>query len=149
MTKEEMLTVINKEIADKVLSLWCRIETSRSLKTKKYAQYICKHYGMDWKERGHRRLDCWWNVVMWKPQHFEVIGHDVMIWDVLEYNMDAEWNYELAPQFSSWDWEFIRDKTITLREKLRKPIEEQSIKCITFIYNLITNNAKDWTDETD
>ena len=54
-------------------------------------------------------------------KHAEIIGHPVMLGDVMEY-------FYGSVRFSEWGkcW-----------RKLTKPIEEQSDDCIDFIYNLI------------
>ena len=61
-------------------------------------------------------------------KHAEIIGHPVMLGDVMEY-------FYGSVRFSEW-WKCWR--------KLTKPIEDQSDDCIDFIYNLIlcTKNIK-------
>lgn len=63
-----------------------------------------------------------------KDWNLEIIGHPVMIGDVMEY-------FYGSVRFSEW-WKCWR--------KLTKPVEEQSDECIDFIYNLIlcTKNIK-------
>lgn len=63
-----------------------------------------------------------------KDWNLEIIGHPVMISDVMEY-------FYGSVRFSEW-WKCWR--------KLTKPVEEQSDECIDFIYNLIlcTKNIK-------
>ena len=56
-----------------------------------------------------------------KDWNLEIIGHPVMLGDVMEY-------FYGSVRFSEW-WKCWR--------KLTKPIEDQSDDCIDFIYNLI------------
>lgn len=54
----------------------------------------------------------------------KIIGHPVMIGDVMEY-------FYGSVRFSEWGkcW-----------RKLTKPIEDQSTECIDFVYDLISKN---------
>lgn len=68
------------------------------------------------------------------------IWHPVMIWDVMDWTFEEkDYQYSLAYD-DYWNarhevdekiWELMR-----LREYKRKPIEDQSDECVTFIYNL-------------
>jgi hypothetical protein len=53
------------------------------------------------------------------------IWHDVMIWDVLDYFI-----FQTISDITSED-------IFNHRDEFRKPIEEQSEECISFIYSLI------------
>lgn len=62
-------------------------------------------------------------VIQW------IIWHPVMIWDILEELYKMEWSIlDYKKQLLKIDW---------LWEYKTKPIEEQSLDCITYIYNLI------------
>ena len=58
-------------------------------------------------------------------KHAEIIGHPVMIGNVLDYFWNKKWLMTL-------------DRILRFWEEKTKTIEEQSDKCIDFIYNLIS-----------
>ena len=107
MTKQEKIDKIYKEIANKEFSFWCKYRDTMDSKV----VYIEKD-----KLYPHWRLD--WDNVFYE-------WHPVMIWDVLDYIVENQlWWAEYQWACDKWS-------------KLRKPIEEQSEECISFIYNLL------------
>lgn len=113
MEKEEMLSAIYDEMADKTLSQWCKV-----------------FYDTD---------ECLvWDLVLtnddclWEPQiiesiieeeGYDIIWHPVRIGDVIEYvRLKNIWN--INPITDEWDYP-------------RLPINEQSDDAISFVYNLI------------
>lgn len=117
----EKIEAIYKEIANKELSLGCTVRWY-----KRYGKiacnpdyvddceewlFICNDYGIQWIVKG-TGLD------------FEIIWHDVMIWDVLDW----------------WDWYMssMIEEIFILWKNKRLPIEKQSEQCIDYVlYNLI------------
>lgn len=86
-------------------------------------------------------------------KHAEIIGHPVMIGDVMDYfeniALDKIYDYiwvkkEEIPDLILQKTKDARMKIFPLWKQKRKPIEEQSDDCIDFIYNLIlcTKNIK-------
>lgn len=121
-TKQQKIDAINNVIARKNLNFGCRI-----------------FHKVDWKKWFKARIitnkikrDDWifyWvvldseNAVTWiQEKQMKIIGHPVMIGDVMEYFCGSV-------RFSEWAkcW-----------KKLAKPIEDQSDGCINFIYDLIS-----------
>lgn len=131
MNREDKIKKIYEVIADKTLSFGCNVLLMwhKKRKVRDIVNCIDK-----WPFIKTERYD---NTEFDKNE-YSIIWHPVMIWDVIDYNMDMEWNYELNPEYNNWlDWDFIRDKTITLRENLRRPIEEQTDECIDFVFWLL------------
>lgn len=142
-TKQEMLDKIYEVIADKTESFWCLaricdmyslswwVETismskpmpishiNRKFLTK--TEWLIgkdKITVMDWED-GYR----YYNNIAWN-WIYTVIWHPVMIWDVLDY-MEKWPNFfdEIIPVVDLWI-------------HLRKPIDEQPMKIIEYVYNL-------------
>ena len=111
-TKQQMIDKIYECIADKTLSLWCFYFSEITRKKETY----------DWS--------VWTNYIR------KVIWHPVMIGDVLG------WLWQKDIPFVIYEW-WITERWIVIlkidnwREEKRKPIEDQSDECITFIYNLL------------
>lgn len=64
----------------------------------------------------------------------QIWNNPVLIWDVLDYLSKIKDKQELeSTQYYAWLYDII---CIQWRNK-REPIEEQSDKCIEYIYNLI------------
>lgn len=120
ITQQEKIDAINDMIARKNLSFGCKI-----------------FHKVDWKKWFNARIitnkierNDWifyWvvldseNSVTWiQEKEMEIIGHPIMLGDVMEY-------FYGSVRFSEW-WKCWR--------KLTKPVEEQSDGCIDFIYNL-------------
>lgn len=70
-------------------------------------------------------------------ENFEILGHPVMIWDVMDYFIKKV-KEELDNNRYFGKYAGVNEKIIILFfDKMRLPIEEQSDECIDFIYNLI------------
>ena len=122
-SRQEMIDAIYEKIANKDLSFGCRIFH----KVESWKIWFKARIITDKIER-----DDWifyWvildseNSVTWiQEKEMEIIGHPVMLGDVMEY-------FYGSVRFSEWGkcW-----------RKLTKPIEEQSDECIEFIYKIIS-----------
>ncbi len=121
MTKQEKINAIYEKIADKTLSFGCRVIFRENIK-KEYLPY--ESIMVD-----DRKNYDWWVLftdILNKYIDKKIIWHPVMIWDVLDY---LKWQPEY---YNIWYW----------WKNKRKPIEDQSDKCIDYIYNLISENDK-------
>lgn len=109
-SRQEMIDAIYKKIARKDIDLWCKIK----LKTGVINTAV-------WKP-AWPLINCLFFRQIGIEDIGEIIGHPVMLGDVMEY-------FYGSVRFSEWGkcW-----------RKLTKPIEEQSDGCINFIYKLIS-----------
>jgi hypothetical protein len=116
MTKEEKISIIYEEMADKTLDFGCLIQTQDWAyetinEVTIYTQwYYIEEYSL-WDEQT-RRLDI-----------RSIIWHPVLIGNVLQFMKDL-------------DWDCIPNRIYILWEKLTLPIDEQSDECIDFVYAL-------------
>jgi len=137
-SKEAMIKKIYEVIADKTLSFGCKIE---------YPIWnICI---VEWRDERRIKVESESIVnrtlstsILPKDQRnssvldkYKIIWHPVMIWDVLDWiSRFGEWSFTVwwngIIDFWQWQWKF----------DFRKPIDDQSDDCITFIYNLIHND---------
>ena len=115
MNKQEMIDVIYEKIANKKLDFWCKVKENFLNRTLK----IIDIYG-HWRDR---QFELTWDVNMW-ADCCQIIWHPVMMGDC--DNLINKWHNYFD------DWIEILDLWI-LKDK---PVEEQSIECITYIYNL-------------
>ena len=160
----EQLKRIYEAMANKTLSFGCR--TIVNCYEKKYEEWKWSHLSLKWNSNAictnsvNRVLINWFNNVeieddfdynsqsysMMKYWDFvyqtkSIIGHPVMIGDVLEYN----YNVSLMKDTQSIDeakffneiWERWEKKICRLWKDKRKPIEDQSKECIDFVESLI------------
>ena len=111
MTKEQMIDKIYEVIADKTLSFGCLCIVD-SMNPIKYR--MCR-----WDERP-------------KTEILKIIWHPVMIWDVLDWI--ESWKSNSLQEFISDNITWV----IQLWKEKRKPIEEQELSCISYIYSLIS-----------
>lgn len=126
-----MLDTIYKVVADKILSQWCKIVKvwdNWSIFYNTIAR-IEKNYKSD--------IDTYysthWNII-YMPD-YEIIGHPVMIGDVLDWI-----NNKTHTDIPYWLDEEETEVVIKWLDK-RKPIEDQSEECITYIYSLLPTNT--------
>lgn len=151
MTREEKITAIYKEMANKERSLWCQINvkyqwyyhwenSEEMLYTIEddlivWVDWVAKNGDIELNKSDLLRADPNWYI-----EDLEVfvktIWHPVMIGEVLELidrmadDRDQEWYDErLETLIGVW-----KIKT--------KPIEDQSDECIDYIYNLIQKYQK-------
>lgn len=139
MNKQVMIDKIYEVITDKKINMWCK---------------ICRYHWIidtvlsliDYWKKIDLILYSWINknivsaeVSIEEIEQYKIIWHPVMIGDVLDWiDKNIEKSYEYADWPFNQDWHTEKRNTIILyREAKRKPIEEQSEKCILFIYNLI------------
>lgn len=104
----------------------------------------------------------WWIDRFYYPMRSNInIWHPVMIWDVLDYIWDTKTSEIIDEKLSTleihkwwdyWNFEEIRDlwachnwimedvieiKLNQLWKEKRKPLEEQSLECIDYVFNLL------------
>jgi hypothetical protein len=89
------------------------------------------------------------NLSWWNKEHeafIKVIGHPVIIWDVLDW-AEKDSKYKLLwftgwKTCADWCWYSWRDEfswnVLWKRKLLRNTIDNQSDECIDYIYSLIT-----------
>lgn len=136
-------------MANKELSLWCKLKFVVGSKKSVYAEDCHSKFFEDWiiesdesyedeMQIFHHYIegthiyfctDCEESVLVYSND-FEIIWHPVMIGDVMYYIRKKYWNNH------SW-FHSDRSKLIDLRSKEREPIEWQYDECIDFIYSLI------------
>lgn len=112
MTRAEKLAAIYKEMANKELTPWCCVEVKAQNEYGDFTYRLCR-----WDERPEEEIK-------------EIIGHPVMIGDVMYYIRKKYWNNH------SW-FHSDRSKLIDLRSKERESIEWQYDECIDFVHSLI------------
>lgn len=152
LTRQQKIDAIYEKIANKELSFGCRFKVENFnicyefwydvFETEWVLFWICLDtsiYGvLEFKvekaipydkelwelEIDNEAIEDEYDFSEW-DEDLKIIGHPVMIGDVMEY-------FYGSVRFSEWAkcW-----------KKLTKPIEEQSDECIDFIYNLI---SKQW-----
>lgn len=122
ITKQEKIDTIYEKVANKDLSFGCIVKWEEA----KYR--ILKAI------QPHRfeAITTWYiwygdygSVVLTPISEYEIIGHPVMIGNVLDYFWDKKWAMTL-------------DRILRFWEEKTKTIEEQPDKCIDYIYNLIS-----------
>jgi len=148
MNKEEMIKAIYEEIADKTLSFGCIIKSHHNRKPKTWSseQFTNDIFIAESNKNYYYHsspIDWEW---IWKPRYksdnIEIIWHPVMIWDILLRVKKKWWNMVIS---SSWNIMFNKSWTPeanwSYKEiwwyKVDKSVNEQSISCIEYIYNLI------------
>lgn len=134
-TKEQMLERIDKHIARKDKTFGCRLKL-----IKKYEQRL---FSLDvWDIVLYAGFENkYWTVVQIdkiadNPQitiKYEVIWHPVMIGDVLRYWLSHNLYNEKTNE-NWWNKNALIIGLIARREKLDKPIDDQSDECIKFVY---------------
>lgn len=142
-TKQEKIDAIYEKIANKDLSFGCIVKWEEA----KYR--ILKAI------QPHRfeAITTWYiwygdygSVVLTPISEYEIIGHPVMIGDVMDYieniTLDKIYNYiwvkkEEIPDLILQKTKDARMKIFPLWKQKRLPIEEQSDECIDFIFDLL------------
>lgn len=123
MTREEKISAIYKEMANKELTPWCCVEVKAQNEYGDFTYRLSR-----WDERPTSEIK-------------EIIGHPVMIGDVLRqirllagYALDND----LIKKSDFGNVIAHHNYRITqIWEDFREPIEDQSDECIDFIYSLI------------
>lgn len=141
MNIEEKIQAIYKEMADKSFTLWCKIKV-------KYRAYYHNETGGEVEYAKEDNLIVWQHLIAenwemgvsasdminadknWYIEDLEtlveIIGHPVVIWDVLRY----------CSSYIS-DWDDSVDSQVDLLSywgDYRLPIEDQPEECIDFVY---------------
>lgn len=117
-----MIESIYKTIASNELSLWCKILSDGVVYTVVYANKDGERYSA--------------KTTMWlKVRVDEVVGMPVMIGDVLYWMYESE--KVSTRKFNEVVENICKYNYPIMREYKRKPIEDQSESCISYIYSLI------------
>lgn len=109
MSREEKITAIYKEMANKELTPWCCVEIKAQNEYGDFTYRLC---------RGDERPT---------TEIKEIIGHPVMLGSIFEWYSASKWFInaqfviELIDKWTGYD----------------KPIDDQSDECIDYIYSLI------------
>lgn len=137
--KELMISYIYLKVADKTLSFGCKCEYqnwNKSIivwKALKLWQINIAYKWFDVTEKDE--IFEWCNInnfskIEVSPEEIKIIWHPVMIWDILDYFI---WNKEL--NLNRLIWQNTIFWLLNSWKEKRKPIENQSDKCIEFIFN--------------
>lgn len=102
---KEKIKKIYEVISDKTLNFWC-----------KYTNWACKNI---WQIM---RYSDWLHI--WDFEEKEIIGHPVMLNDVLDWMWQIKTENDILTVIDLWWFK-------------RRPIEEQWTSVIEFIYNLV------------
>lgn len=127
MTREQKIEAIYKEMANKKVSFGCIAKYTTKGETSCDVIFIWQI--INW-EKYFVGKDTLYKDVEWFYENdwkFEIIGHPVMIWDVLSY----------CSSYIS-DWDDSVDSQIDLLSywgDYRLPIEDQPEECIDFVYS--------------
>ena len=132
MTREEKISAIYKEMANKDRTFWCLyIVKNREWNTYKARETEWECVDLTyWSEY---QIE-YWNDMTETNYLESIIWHPVMIGDVLDWIDNKIWisNHEYE--------EFVINEVniaILLWGEYPKPIEEQSDECIDYVYSLI------------
>lgn len=122
MTREKKLEAIYQEMANKELTPWCCVEVKAQNEYGDFTYRLSR-----WDERPTSEIK-------------EIIGHPVMIGDVLDW-IEPYWSgYVQSVEFT----ERRRRKmnlVLLQRDNKRLPIDEQSDGCIDYVYSLIPSKS--------
>lgn len=142
MNREEKIKKIYEKVANKELTLWCKVKYGDT-------EWVEHFYIWEW--------DFWWKL-LWKEttiewyascsieteewEEIENMWHYVMLWDVFDFHFKLEYNAwsgkDLETRIRMFDdFNSKAHKIYMVWEEKRKPIDEQSDKCIDLIYDLI------------
>lgn len=137
MTREKKLEAIYKEMANKELTFGCKVKFSKwiySIIDRENVWFLDSYKGVDWNIRNTIVIEDGVNSRCYSIE--EIIGHPVMIGDVIDW-IEPYWKgYAQDVKFSQERKRKI-DIVLLQWDKKREPIEVQSDECIDFIYSLI------------
>ena len=141
MTREEKISAIYQEMANKKLKLWCKC------KSHNWENVIFIRKNKTWSYLSIRENEEF-TVSLWYTT--EIIWHPVMIGDVLDWIENKKFNVNVPIM---WFWfddgdysdetklfliqKHYSEKACILWESKRLSIEEQSDECIDYVYSLI------------
>lgn len=151
MNRQQKIDAINEMIAKKNLSFGCKVfHKVESWKRWFKARIITDSIKRDDWIFYWVKLDSENSVTWLQEKEMEIIGHPVMIGDVIDF---IEKNtQEVKPEQTKWEgvikiqlWcsigkaiEIFTDHIIFVWQNKRFSIEEQPDKCIDFVYSLIS-----------
>ena len=131
MTREEKISAIYQEMANKKLKLWCKC------KSHNWENVIFIRKNKTWSYLSIRENEEFTVSLWYTPK---VIWHPVMIWDVIDW-IEPYWcGYAQDLKFSQ---ERKRKINIVLLQwdKKRESIDAQSDECIDLVYSLIPSKS--------
>ena len=121
MTRKEKLEAIYKEMANKELTLGCKLTVVESF-------WPCDWVVFCSDSLGSKVLrDDWKRTTETKNNDFFIIWHPVMIGTIFEWYSKNRWYINsqfIISLIAKWTW-------------YEKPIDEQSDECIDYVYSLI------------
>lgn len=152
MTRAEKISAIYAEMANKKLTLGCKVKFSKwiySIIDRENVWFLSSYKGNDWDIHNTIVIEDGVNSRCYSIE--EIIWHPVMIWDIIDWieKKDFDINKKIP-----WFWfddeeeicdesklfliqDYYTDKIIAFWDKKREPIESQSDDCIDYIYSLI------------
>ena len=152
MTREQKIAAIYAEMANKKLTLGCKVKFSKwiySIIDRENVWFLSSYKGQDWDIHNTIVIEDGVNSRCYSIE--EIIWHPVMIWDIIDWieKKDFDINKKIP-----WFWfddeeeicdesklfliqDYYTDKIIAFWDKKREPVEAQSDDCIDFIYSLI------------
>lgn len=140
MTRKEKIAAIYKEMANKELTFGCKVKFSKwiySIIDRENVWFLDSYKGVDWNIRNTIVIEDGVNSRCYSIE--EIIGHPVMIWDVIDW-IDPYWKgYAQDVKFSQERKRKI-DIALLQWDKKRESIETQSDECIDYVYSLIQKN---------
>ena len=125
MTRQEKINKIYEVIADKGLRFWNLVKYWIN---KQVARVVCTCNFKVVKVKPLKTDSLTESFYEWKEFDWEIIGHPVMIGDVLDW---------MRENLLIEDWEDRQVGVCMEWNKKRKPIDNQPDDCIDFIYDLI------------
>ena len=154
MIREQKLTAIYKEMANKKLTLGCKVKFSKwiySIIDRENVWFLSSYKGQDWDIHNTIVIEDGVNSRCYSIE--EIIWRPVMIWDVIDWiekktfdvNKQIPWFwFEEDEEFDDETKLFLIqdyyiDNLISYWDTKREPVEAQSDDCIDFIYSLIQN----------
>lgn len=130
MTKTEMLTKIYEVIADKSLSFGCKVIMRDT--DIKYGTNICCP---DWLAYYHNDGRWWFEFD--KSKLVEIIGHPIMLGNILDWSGRDRWYGVDFDQQGHFEYEGDLDRLLWLWLYKCQSIDQQSDECIKYVYDLL------------
>lgn len=135
MNRQQKIDAINDVIARKDLNFGCKtfhkVDWKRSFKARIITDKIEKDYGTFYRVK----LDSENSVTWLQEKEMEIIGHPVMLGDVIDYINEDIYPGAGYDHVFYHSWESVVD-VVNLWEEKRKPIEDQPDDCIDYVYKL-------------
>lgn len=124
-------------MANKELTFGCKVKFSKwiySIIDRENVWFLDSYKGVDWNIRNTIVIEDGVNSRCYSIE--EIIGHPVMIGDVIDW-IEPYWKgYAQDVKFSQERKRKI-DIALLQWDKKREPIEAQSDECVEYVYNLI------------